>query len=285
MAFSSKLKTTLEEISRDTWNLLRDSKSFRISFNEESLTNLLTIKFKRNEFSAITVNQTTHAEEAIRGNDLLIEGWLGPFEDYWARLAIQAKKLYYQSGQYEELHKSPKRSLSQLNNLQKYARTNKAVPVYLLYNYDDNPSSSYHWNCCSRPMRRKQLGCTITPALNIQHAIRQKKSCFDDIHRQSNTIPLRCLALCDANTLSKKLATQVEGLALPLDTTITWYKLPDLLAARNVDHLTREEMFNIRDASGSRLYAPEVQLPVFILVGDRSNQETMPDEERYGILQ
>ena len=278
---ASKLKNTLEEISRDTWNLLGDSKNFKTSFNEEALTNLLAVKFMRGNFSTITIDQTTHGQEAVQGNDILIEGWLGPFEDHWMRLAIQAKKLNYQSGRYDELdYKSPKRNLSQLKTLEQYAHKNKAIAMYLLYNYDDAPNSIHHWNCCSRPMRRKQLGCTITPSATIQRAIDEKRNRFNEIHESPSTIPLRCLALCESKKLSDRMAPAPQEFQLPLPQTTRWYELPEILSTRNLESLTPEQMFGARDEYGSRLYDQGAGLPILILIGDRSIQEAMPNEER-----
>lgn len=123
------MSLTLEAIVRCTWGLLRDAASLGASIGEETLTDLLSIKVKRDGYR---VMQFSKARESRTGVDIALEVWLGNDRMQWVRLAIQAKKLDVVSQRYHSLDYRNKTG-RQLNMLEQYAH--RAIPLYLLYNY------------------------------------------------------------------------------------------------------------------------------------------------------
>lgn len=178
------LRLTLEAIARCTWRLLGDAASLGASIGEETLTDLLAIKIKRDNHK---VFQFTKARESHTGVD--IEVWLGNTRIGWTRLAIQAKKLDVRSRRYRSL--DYKNSTGrQIAMLEQYAKYWRAIPLYLLYNWKEGADRYWH---CSRPVDIEQMGCTVAPLTVIKKAVQHTKF-FDDIHSNSSVFPLRCLA-------------------------------------------------------------------------------------------
>jgi hypothetical protein len=131
------LRKVLEGLSVDTWERLRDAKTFDVRFGEETITDLLLLDLKRKAFQTTSVIQTSKYEEKNTGTDW--EWWLG-HSGKWLRLAIRAKKLK-RNERYDSLgHKvSTKR---QIDLLDSYAAANNALPMYCFYNHTSpNPSS------------------------------------------------------------------------------------------------------------------------------------------------
>ena len=252
------LKTCLEEISKMTWDLLRDANSLHASINEETITDLLAIGVKRKQ-SSIIVLQTTKAKEARTGMDIQIEGWFGSYTK-WRRLAIQAKKLDVQSGTYLQMTRRNKH-IMQLNALEEYADDRKTQAVYLLYNYAENVDKQ-HWNC-PRRYTKTRLGCTITPSQVIRDAMTGNPG-FADIHKRPETIPLRCLATCTHSWIPRVPYHQSTPLEFLGRSRANELKGVD---GRNVLHVSREEL---RD---SGLYGPNSGLPGQIWIFDTSSEE------------
>lgn len=180
------LRLTLEAIARCTWRLLEDATSLGASIGEETLTDLLAIRVKRDNH---TVTQFTKASESRTGVDIELEVWLGNARMGWTRLAIQAKKLDVRSRRYRSLdHKNS--TGRQIDMLEKYAKHWRAIPLYLLYNWKEDAGMYWH---CSRPLEIEQMGCTVAPLIVIKRAIQGSKR-FNDIHRNPSVFPLGCLA-------------------------------------------------------------------------------------------
>ena len=180
------LRLTLEAIARCTWHLLREAASVGASIGEETLTDLLAIRLKRDNHK---VMQFTKARESRTGVDIELEVWLGNTRIGWTRLAIQAKKLDVRSRRYRSLdHKNS--TGRQIDMLENYANCYGAIPLYLLYNWKEDAYKYWH---CSRPVDIEQMGCTVAPLDVIKKAVQHTKF-FNDIHNNTSVFPLRCLA-------------------------------------------------------------------------------------------
>ncbi len=191
MNSSPRLKSALEEISKNTWNLLRIAKNYGGLIGEETLTDLLAIKMRQRQFPVFAVRQVAKPEEGKIGAD--IEILVGSDAFGWCRLAVQAKKLNSRSMKYEMLADAG--ALPQLRKLENYAGKD-AIPMYLLYNYVDSPNRD-SWRCHASRFNRWQLGCTLTRSKTIRQMIGAKDFTFGHAHRHYfDTIPLRCLSVC-----------------------------------------------------------------------------------------
>ena len=165
------LDTILESLSRDVWERLRDIKAlspkYNVRFGEETITDLLMLDLNRHVLTQGLFVQTSKDREAIRGTDF--EWWLGSDVTGWIRLAVQAKKLDLKSNRYNKLNHTIN-NVKQIDRLERYANRHGAIPLYCLYNYNDNVNPYEHWHCCQRPFDEEAFGCTLTPSSNIQNS-------------------------------------------------------------------------------------------------------------------
>ena len=190
-----------EQIAANTWCMLRDVRKWEeVSLGEETLTELLILKFKRcmseNRYKLFQIKKNKESEI---GADLEVRIHAGHNR---ARIfAIQAKKLY-RSGIYEKLRDKVGPSNHrrfQIDVLERYSCDEGAIPYYLLYNYVDD-GTQLPWHCCKCPPSEKQLGCTLVPSWNIRQAAfiipRSKHKNFRSIHKSPDALPWRCLFDC-----------------------------------------------------------------------------------------
>ena len=187
--------TPAEKIADDTWHKLKEARNLTVRLGEETLTDLLILDLKRHETThKFWVFQTTKKQEASSGTDLLVVVRAGNTSA--RRYAIQAKKLY-PIGQYTALRKE---SNVQLDNLEKYACSNDALPYYLFYNFvTDRTDRRKYWHC-GRNYDESQLGCTLVPSRMVRAALdaprRVRPRSFEYIHEPPDALPWRCLFDC-----------------------------------------------------------------------------------------
>ena len=187
-------RTAAERIAESTWNRLGESWRLHARLGEETLTDLLVLDFLPSALRYnVKVFQTTKHKEAVQGTDL--EVWVRCDDNTADIYTIQAKKLH--EGRYNCLNVRSGNS-RQINILEDYARTLRAMPLYLLFNHVDGKSGGTpHWHCCQQPMDKKQFGCTLVPSWRIREAI-SKRGCrtFDYIHSDQAALPWRCAFDC-----------------------------------------------------------------------------------------
>ena len=92
------LDSLLRDLSRETWERLRDAMQLSVRFGEETITDLLALDISRHGLTTTTFEQTSKPEEAVTGSDY--EWWVGNNSIGWVRLAVQAKKLFLNKKQY-----------------------------------------------------------------------------------------------------------------------------------------------------------------------------------------
>jgi hypothetical protein len=191
------LHSHLEVVANHTWQTLRDARAFRISQGEETLTDNLLLYLLRQRLPRLQLIKTPKNKEAMMGTDW--EWWIGSRMRGFIRYAIQAKKLDPESHRYQKLRHevlTPRGMELQHSILKRYAVANAAVPLYAFYNYLELPDFKPYWNC-PHPLDIKQLGITVTPLKNVEHAIATRgHRSFENVHSRHDTIPLRCLAIC-----------------------------------------------------------------------------------------
>ena len=188
--------------SVDTWERLgyvRDSYKSRgssgpVRFGEETITDLLLMDLYVQGSRLAHFKQTSKPNEAMWGTDFAL--WLGSEEKGWFRFAIQAKKLDLGTDRYGSLTQSNANG-PQIDLLERYARLNRAAPLYCLYNHTDGADEFNHWHCCTPPADLKELGCSVTPLDNIGTAIDEwGGKNFYSIHEHESTLPWKCLVSC-----------------------------------------------------------------------------------------
>lgn len=166
-------------------------------YGEETITDSILLEIAKQNFFNLRILQTPKNIEGAQGTDW--EWFVGSNENGWIRYAIQAKKMNTNSMSYQSLnHKvgsSPNEEF-QIDILRTFAAANGAIPLYNFYNYYPEATESDHWHC-SKSFDRELLGWTFTTLSNVQNAIdTYGHRTFDKIHRQEETLPIRCLFTC-----------------------------------------------------------------------------------------
>ena len=199
LSFSSA-KILLENLSEQTWQRLYYSEQTRITQGEETITDIFLLEFAINGYNSFrNVFKSTKQYESKSGIDWQWE--IGSSKYGWIKYAVQAKKLYF-DGTYNGLDKKVEiknqvtkkviKKILQIKLLDNYANAVEAVPLYCFYNYKNLDCYNKYWHCKS-PLDIEQLGCTFTPLKNIKNAVGHRQKKFEDIHRYSDTLPLRCI--------------------------------------------------------------------------------------------
>lgn len=187
----------LETAARHTWETLRDSTKYRISQGEETITDNLLLFLLRQSLPSIHVIKTPKHKEPWMGTDW--EWWIGSKPRGFLRYAVQAKKLDYASRRYLKLKHVVQAKLGeeeQAQVLKRYSAANSAMPLYALYNYIELDEYNPYWQC-QDSLEPDQFGITVTPLHNIENALATRGGrSFMSLHSCSETIPVRCLAVC-----------------------------------------------------------------------------------------
>lgn len=187
---------TNNTVAESTWNRLRESRRLHVRLGEETLTDLLVLDFLVSAPSHnIRFIQTTKPKEAVQGTDLEI--WVRYGANAADIYAVQAKKLH--EGKYNCLN-ARSNNEHQINILEDYARTLRAIPLYLLFNHVDAKNFSNYWHCCQQTMDKRQFGCTLVPSWRIRDAI-LNRGCrtFSHLHSDQAALPWRCAFACPNN--------------------------------------------------------------------------------------
>ena len=230
-------KTMLEIIAEQTWRRLRDAARYGVQFGEETVTNLALLDLQRNRAHRMVFVQTPKAIEKVSGTDF--EWWIGS-KGRWIRMAVQAKKLDVPKGKYTQLRHKVRTTL-QIDLLKTYAKRNRALPVYALYNFTKLSNYSSVWHC-GQAVDCHQLGVTLAHISVMNQAVKKRSpSTFDAIHKHSSVIPWRCIMCCpqlgDIGVGSKELQATVGVCDRPSsfleaadEDEVVYHELPPILA-------------------------------------------------------
>ena len=191
------LRHTLETVARHTWETLRDSTKYSISQGEETITDNMLLYLLRQCLPSIHVIKTPKDKESKMGTDW--EWWIGRKSGGFLRYAVQAKKLDSASHRYLKLKHEVQTKCGKEDQekvLKCYAAVNLAIPLYALYNYVELDNFKPYWQC-PISLAPDQFGITVTPLRNIEKALATRGwRSFERLHSFSETIPVRCLAMC-----------------------------------------------------------------------------------------
>ena len=189
--------TPAAKISSDTWYRLARAHLLGARLGEETLTDLLVLEMLQFQNSnAFSIYHPTKREESWCGADLLV--WIRRRNGLSRFLAIQAKKLY-PNGHYKALNYHASTGIRQIDLLNTFAHQYRAIPLYLLYNFNhcDSADLNRYWHCC-KALEVEQLGCTLVPSWKIDHAIKWRgQRTFTAVHANGPSRPWRCAFDCD----------------------------------------------------------------------------------------
>ena len=174
-----------------TWDVIGNAFEHRISYGEDAITSTNLLALKNASFPNLAIADT-RPEESTKGCDF--EFWIGDYRNGWFRYAIQAKKISVRSGRYDSLNHSVG-STPQIDILENYARANRAIPLYCLFNY--TPSAFITKSPCPKFVNIKEYGCSVTPSsiARLSIATRGARN-FNWFHSRGETLPWSCLVRC-----------------------------------------------------------------------------------------
>jgi hypothetical protein len=263
------LRKHLEELSNDTWERLRDSRSLDIRFGEETITDLVLLELKRKHSPRSYIAQTPVVKEKTQGTDW--EWWVGSDRIGWIRYAVQAKRLNKDMRYGAITHKV--NGTQQVKLLENYAIANRAVPIYCFYNYSKTGITSKAWNC-KLPFEKQQLACTVASLATAKSAVKNRgKKSFASVHSASSTIPWRCLIACPKilRVYFSNSTRSDSSLLHPLsdDNVVIHKKLPqELIQARDSGRIQK---------FSKDFYSDNVERPRRILVLESDENEEKID--------
>ncbi|WP_162628755.1 DUF6615 family protein [Marinobacter bohaiensis] len=253
----------LRRLAKDTFYRMLHGHELDCVQSEETLTDINLLEIKREGLYFFRVDKPTKHEEKEKGFDW--EFWIGCNLSGWDRYAVQAKRMYLESGKYERLrHKHKGATKFQIEVLEDFAQSTGAIPLYCFYNAIDHAQLKGHWHC-TYPPELEQMGCTIVPLRIVKQAHKPRKpKSFKDLHKDSSAKPWQCL-LCPG-VLNPKLAQHPNGF-LPEDGSYKKYE-------RLPSHLTYFQETGIIEDLPSDLYTSELGgYPKRIMVIDTGGKE------------
>lgn len=187
----NKLKELYKEISSSIWDRIPFSYNIGFRYSEVTITENLLFdihKFNVNN-PTLKINIYEAKNEKANGNDLELCLEIEP--NKYVILVIQAKKLYFTTQKYRSIsHKV--NGTYQIDLLEDYAKRQKAIPLYMFYNYAPDFKNK----------NKKYYGCTLVFSQFIRKHYYLKASSFswkiptfDELHQNHHAVPLHTLAL------------------------------------------------------------------------------------------
>lgn len=179
-----------EKLAFTTWDAIENAFEQKILYGEDAITSINLLALKNASFPNIAIADT-RPDESSKGCDF--EFWIGNYSSGWYRYAIQAKKISVSSERYQSInHKVG--SVPQIDILKKYAKANKAIPLYCLYNYSKKTKTTV---TCPKFKNIKEFGCSVTPLQTTRISLRTRNARnFEWFHARTETLPWACLVRC-----------------------------------------------------------------------------------------
>ena len=212
--FEIQSKFTWERLSYAYRSIMDPGQSGPLQFGEETITNIFMMDLYVQGSTVALFEQTSKKKESKSGTDF--ELWVGSQQLGWFRFAVQAKKLDLRTERYTDLNHKNSNGL-QPKLLEQYATSNRACPMYCLYNFTTEVNQKDHWHCCDDTKDdTTELGCSMTTLSNIKKAVEKRGAKnFKCIHSQPDTLPLRCLVACPKVQESLKAKREGKLLSQP----------------------------------------------------------------------
>ena len=198
---SSNIPLTLfNDIARTTWEWLGQARDRKLSFSEETITDIEALQIAGGVLNQVKVAKASRLEEKRYGIDWM--WFIGNARQGYPRYAVQARKVTLDTSanfSYRLRHRVSRipGSEFQTQRLERSARRARAIPLYCFYNNVDSALATRHWHCrvyTNRPDDIRQMGCTVVPLEAVQevHKPNRRKD-FCAVHRDNRSMPWRCL--------------------------------------------------------------------------------------------
>lgn len=174
------IRNLFKQISVDIWNQIHFTNTYKLNFGEVTITdNMVYQIWKYAKDTGITNIIIHHAkDEKSNGSDLLYFLEIEP--GIYIQFAIQAKKLKIdcKESRYTAMsHLVNSTKKPQIDILLEYGKCEKAIPMYMLYNYSEHPKFA----------KREYYGCSLISANFVKAKFslpitKCKHPTFDDLH-------------------------------------------------------------------------------------------------------
>ena len=192
--------TVFENIARTTWEWLGEARERKLSFSEETITDIAALQIAGGASNQVKVAKASRLEEKRYGIDWM--WFIGNPKQGYSRYAVQAKKVTLDTSpnfSYRLRHRVSRipGSEFQIQRLEQFAGGARAIPLYCFYNNVDSVLANRYWHCRvypNQPDDIRQMGCTVVPLDAVQevHEPHHRKD-FSAVHRDKRSVPWRCL--------------------------------------------------------------------------------------------
>ena len=189
-----------ESIARTTWEWLGEARERKLSFSEETITDIAALQIAGGASNQVKVAKASRLEEKRYGIDWM--WFIGNPRQGYSRYALQAKKVTLNTSpnySYRLRHRVSRipGSEFQIQRLERFVRRARAIPLYCFYNNVDSILATSYWHCQVYPKQPddiRQMGCTVVPLDAVQevHKPHRRKD-FSAVHRDRRSMPWRCL--------------------------------------------------------------------------------------------
>ena len=192
--------TLFEYIAKTTWEWLGQARQLKLSFSEETITDIAALQIAGAASNQVKVAKTTRQQEKRYGIDWM--WFIGNPRQGYSRYAVQAKKITLDSSanfSYRVRYRVSRTPGSefQIERLEQFAKRARAIPLYCFYNNVNSALATRYWHCRAYPNQPddiRQMGCTVVPldAIQVMHKPHHRKD-FPAVHQDVRSIPWRCL--------------------------------------------------------------------------------------------
>ena len=142
--------TLFEYIARTTWEWLGQARQLKLSFSEETVTDIAAPQIAGAASNQVKVSKTTRQQEKLYGIDWM--WFIGNPRQGYSRYAVQAKKITLDSSANfsYRLRRRVSRipgSEFQMERLEQFAMRARAIPLYCFYNNVNSALATGYWHC------------------------------------------------------------------------------------------------------------------------------------------
>ena len=173
------------------WDNLREARNCEHQIGEESLTDLILLRFKKHGQGKIAVQTFTRHQESVNGSDW--EWWFTGPSGKWIGMRVQAKVINLESKEYEHLHYKNNNGF-QVDLLLQDAKTHQLVPLYCMYSNWDPKERKIVQFCKSYKASVRHYGASILSPRVVVNLRNNNQKHLD--HIIDKLSPLHCIFCC-----------------------------------------------------------------------------------------
>ncbi len=177
---------TFRNIAIETWFKLSDAKNAKMTFGEETITDINLLEIDKAHHPEIRIEKFNKPEEGKNGADW--EFWLTGKSGKWLGLRIQAKVINLRNNNYDYLHYNDGEQTEKLieNSMKS---SNKLIPLYCLYTMCDLSPYEEIFAYKNFVDKHEVYGCSFVDAFTVKNLGKKKHIS----HLIQDMIPWHCI--------------------------------------------------------------------------------------------